>query len=755
MSCAPRWGGRQLRAWVLTVASVLVYAGVTPPMRAASPDTAPALPAPSGAIVTVSNVDQLQAAFRALQANQTVVINPGTYYLTASLYVNGRANVTVRGATNNRNDVVISGRNNTGIPYGIWTGQGASNVMIANLTIRDIAEHPIILNPGTTSPRIYNVRLVNAGTQFIKANPDPAAGGAGVNNGVVEYSVLEYENTAPSDYTNGIDVHGGSGWIIRHNLFRRIRAPQGQLAGPAILMWRGASGTLVEGNTFIDCHRDIAIGFENGTSHSGGIVRNNFIYRSAGAGGDVGITIVGSTNTKVVNNTIFLNGQYPNAIETRYTTTGGQVVNNLGDRGLQQRDGSAVTQQGNVWTATANLFVNSTPGDLHLLATAAAVIDRGVSTNDAPADWDGQTRGGARDVGADEYFASAPPTQPPAPTEICGNGIDDDGDGQVDEGCPATPTPPAPPPPTEVCGDGVDNDGDGQVDEGCTRVTPPAVPGAPSRLVGRVRGSTVALTWLAPITGAAPARYVVEAGAAPGQTALTLPVTQTAITVPGVGRGRYYVRVKAQNAAGASVASNEVAVSIGCGGPSGAPRAFTAPTAGQLVSLNWEDPDGCSGSRYWLVAGSQPGAADLGLLPVDSSGTTMAAPPGTYYARMGTQSDFGISGLSNEVRVVATSGDCSPPSFGLVLGANVSGSLVGLSWAPTSTSAALASDAFTPLQYALEVGATPGAASLSYPMGRATAVVIPAPAGDYYVRVRAVNACGAGQASSDVLVRVR
>lgn len=57
----------------------------------------------------------------------------------------------------------------------------------------------------------------------------------------------------------------------------------------------------------------------------------------------------------------------------------------------------------------------------------------------------------------------APPPPPPPPPEVCGDGIDNDGDGLVDEGC----TPP-PPPPAEICGDGIDNDGDGLVDEGCT-----------------------------------------------------------------------------------------------------------------------------------------------------------------------------------------------------------------------------------------------------------------------------------------------
>lgn len=61
-----------------------------------------------------------------------------------------------------------------------------------------------------------------------------------------------------------------------------------------------------------------------------------------------------------------------------------------------------------------------------------------------------------------------PPPPPPPPDEVCGNGIDDDGDGQIDEGCQ-----PPPPPPSEVCGDGIDNDKDGQIDEGCPPPPPP------------------------------------------------------------------------------------------------------------------------------------------------------------------------------------------------------------------------------------------------------------------------------------------
>src|SRR5215203_564795 len=43
--------------------------------------------------------------------------------------------------------------------------------------------------------------------------------------------------------------------------------------------------------------------------------------------------------------------------------------------------------------------------------------------------------------------------------EICGNGIDDNDDGRIDEGC--TPV-------EEICGNGIDDDDDGRIDEGCT-----------------------------------------------------------------------------------------------------------------------------------------------------------------------------------------------------------------------------------------------------------------------------------------------
>jgi hypothetical protein len=398
-------------ALALIVTTTVAIAGPTTP--------APPLPAPSGA--NVSTVAQLQNAVAGITSNTTIVVAPGTYNLTTTLYVNGTfSNVGIRGATNNREDVVLVGKgmsagSDGGVPFGIWVGGNVNGVTIANLTVRDIYYHPIMLNAGAQAPLVHNVRLVNAGQQLLKANPNGAGGG--VDNGIVEYSVFEYDTTSKDDYTNGVDVHTGDNWIIRHNLFRNIRAPQGQLAGPAILMWNASTGTLVDGNTFINCQREIALGLIERTpnDHTGGIVRNNFIYRTVP--GDSAIYVADSPNTQVLHNTILISGTYNNPIEYRFPhTTGTVIANNILDGSIAARDGAAGSVSGNYTSATAALFVNPATGDLHLKSTASAVLNKiAAPPSAAGPDWDGQARpAGATDIGADELAAAGPvPTAPP------------------------------------------------------------------------------------------------------------------------------------------------------------------------------------------------------------------------------------------------------------------------------------------------------------------------------------------------------
>lgn len=232
----------------------------------------------------------------------------------------------------------MSNGNYGNVPHGIWIGN-ARNVLIANLTIRDVYYHPIQLDPnaGAQAPHIYNVGMIDAGEQFVKSSAR-TSGTNGVNNGIVEYSVMEYTTTARSNYTNGVDVHQGANWIVRHNLFRNIRAPAGQLAGPAVLMWNASRDSIIENNLFLNVQYGIALGLNGNKAddHLGGTVRNNFFHRNSSQSGDVAITLNNSANTKVVHNTVILSGTYPNAIEYRFPATRRvEIRYNLTDSAIQ------------------------------------------------------------------------------------------------------------------------------------------------------------------------------------------------------------------------------------------------------------------------------------------------------------------------------------------------------------------------------------------------------------------------------------
>ena len=355
------------------------------------------------------------------------MVQPGTYNLTSTLWLNRSVdNVAIRGSTDSCDDVVFIGRGMSNasygnVPHGIWIGN-ARNVLVANLTIRDVYYHPIQLDPnaGAQAPRIYNVRLVDAGEQFVKSSAS-TSGPSGVNNGVVEYSVMEYTTTARSNYTNGVDVHQGANWTVRHNLFRNIRAPAGQLAGPAVLMWNGSRDSIVENNLFLNVQYGIALGLNGskGDDHLGGIVRNNFFHRNSSQSGDVGITINNSANTKVLHNTVILSGTYPNAIEYRFpATTGVEIRYNLTDGAVQQRDGATGSVSNNVTNGQSSWFVNAATGDLHLAAIATAAIDKAAAHPSVATDYDAETRpqGAAPDIGADEFSLAS--QAPEAPTNV-------------------------------------------------------------------------------------------------------------------------------------------------------------------------------------------------------------------------------------------------------------------------------------------------------------------------------------------------
>jgi hypothetical protein len=130
------------------------------------------------------------------------------------------------------------------------------------------------------------------------------------------------------------------------------------------------------------------------------------VYRAAGEPlGGFGISIADSPHTQVLHNTVVLSGTSGASIELRWPdTTNTLVANNLTEAPAWQRDGATGIEAGNYTAASAKMFVDASAGDLHLVSTATAAIDSGVSLVEVTTDWDRRPRpvGAGPDAGADE-----------------------------------------------------------------------------------------------------------------------------------------------------------------------------------------------------------------------------------------------------------------------------------------------------------------------------------------------------------------
>jgi hypothetical protein len=411
---------------------VIAVLSIPPGADAAAPGDAPPLPITGVRIVTITTEAQLQTAMGNLQSGDTLLLSNGTYNLTSTLYVNGRNNVTIRGAAGSTN-VVLAGKgmdnvNYGNVPFGIWSN--GTNTTIAHLTIRETFDNEIIFNSGAQSPHVYCVRLLNAGSQFIKSNPTDVNAGIGVNNGIVEYCWFEYTGSPPDDhgagigYFNGISAHAAQNWIVRGNLFRNLHNPDtaAYLWNPAVLFWRHSINTVTEQNIFVNTDRAVAYGLDNTTpyfDHAGGVIRNNFVYLAPGlmsasrkAGSDGSLIAWNSPGTQIDHNSVLLNTNEFYAIEFRFsTTTNGTARNNLSDSPVHLRDSATALLSGNLLTATPALFANAAVADLHLLSTATNAIDKAPALGSVTDDFDGdyRPRGASPDIGADEFTTNAPP----------------------------------------------------------------------------------------------------------------------------------------------------------------------------------------------------------------------------------------------------------------------------------------------------------------------------------------------------------
>ena len=423
------------RSLLLSLAVAVGFVGLSSTVEALGPADAPPLPPPDPEVyetVEVSTVQELADACWNLESGQAIVIAPGDYDLADHDFPNGQdgrltvgrfgatpiSDIQIRGATGDPADVVIFGAGMGDVegadivPHGfqIFT---ATDVVIADLTVHSVYFHAVAIqnDQGATRVTLRNLRLRDAGQQIVKAS---TGGGLGAEDVVIEYSELFSTDGVPahpegsppnSCYTNAIDAFGGRSWTIRDNLIRDIVCQDGSLAGPAILMWGGASDTVVERNTILSSSRGISLGLVASSDHTGGIVRNNFVRWDPAATYAVDVPIYTvSPDTRILHNTALTRGNYPSAIEIRFAGATGVVARgNLTDAAIVERDGaSGSVIADNLTSAVPGWFVDEAIGDLHLLASATEAIDQVAVLANAADDFDAVPRGGLADLGADE-----------------------------------------------------------------------------------------------------------------------------------------------------------------------------------------------------------------------------------------------------------------------------------------------------------------------------------------------------------------
>ena len=331
--------------------------------------------------VVVSTPAELQAAVKLAKPDTTIVIQPGVYHLIGALDITV-PNVVLRGAGSDRADVVLRGDGMSNDHVRVGISIGAPHVTIANLSVGDVAFHGVQIRGerGASGATLHGLRIFDTGQQLVKGSFDRATG-TRADRGLVACSRLEYTEHAPSDYTNGIDVIGVRDWVIRDNDILRIQGPAavGRQAGPAILVWGGSAGTVVERNLIRDAYRGIAFGIGPEPEHQGGIIRNNVIWNLQ-AWGDEGIELNGARDVRVDHNTVFVDGGLPWSIKARFGSTSASIRNNLTNRGITTRNGARADVRGNVDTARAAWFVNLGAADLHIargatLPAAAVPLD--------------------------------------------------------------------------------------------------------------------------------------------------------------------------------------------------------------------------------------------------------------------------------------------------------------------------------------------------------------------------------------------
>lgn len=272
-------------------------------------------------------------------------------------------------------------------------------------------------------------------------------------------------------------------------------------------------------------------------------------------------------------------------------------------------------------------------------------------------------------------------------------------------------------------------------------------PAPPTGLTASVSGSTVTLLWQA---SAGATEYILELGLTSGASNAFNQSVGGVTTVSGsASPGLYYWRVRARNGAGTSAASVESTFTLGGFSLPGVPGSLQVVVTGNSVSITWGAASGVV-NFYQLEAGSAPSLADIATVQVNGTRFDVGGvPPNIYHVRVRGVGPGGPGPATPDAIVTVGGGACVPPSAPLNLTRTVNGNRVTLEWQPSASGT-------TPISYTILAGSSSNSGNIgSFPAGPGPSAQAIAPAGTYFVRLVATNACGTSAPSNEVIVVVQ
>ncbi|MDP5030557.1 right-handed parallel beta-helix repeat-containing protein [Paraglaciecola sp.] len=299
----------------------------------------------------VATVSELNKALQ--QANQSggdadIVLADGHYQINQRLRFTG-SHIRLRSVSGNPSSVVLRGHGMKKRESGteVLVDISGSNITISGITLERTANHLIQVRAEDNADNfsLSDCVLRDSYEQLLKVSSSSEQNAPFSDDGLIENCLFEYSaGIGPQFYIGGIDAHRAKNWQVNSNTFKNIASPGSHVAEHAIHFWRKSENITVKNNTIQNCDRGIGFGLGEDIANQtlGGLIEKNVISRANlnHKFGDVGIALEASPDIQVINNIIFFETSYPNAIEYRFAATNNVIIrDNITNRAITSRDG--------------------------------------------------------------------------------------------------------------------------------------------------------------------------------------------------------------------------------------------------------------------------------------------------------------------------------------------------------------------------------------------------------------------------------